>query len=356
MVKDTIDVAGVATRCGSRAYAHALPARRHAALVEGLLADGWRITGKTVLHELAFGTTGINHHDGTPVNPRWPDRIPGGSSSGSAAVVAAGLADAAIGTDTGGSVRVPAACCGIFGLKPTYGLVDRRGVAPSASSLDCVGPFARDMDTLTAVMTALVPGFAAVDAPAALRIGVPALAAADDVAAAFAAALAASGAQQAPVRLNLFDQAYDAGLALINAENWQAYAHLIDDPRLGADVAARLRKAGLTRPAEVAAAAAVREAFTAEVDAALAECDVLALPTLPAVPPRLDEAEDLAAQIGITRYVRPFNLSGHPALNLPLLTSAGLPAGLQLVAARGADARLCAIGREIAQRLAATAF
>ena len=126
-------------------------------MVQALLDGGCRIIGKTSLHELAFGTTGINAWTGTPDNPLYPGRIPGGSSSGSATAVAAGLCDFSLGTDTGGSVRIPAACCGVFGLKPSFGRVSRRGVMPEQSTLDCVGPFARDMDMLIEAMGLIAP-------------------------------------------------------------------------------------------------------------------------------------------------------------------------------------------------------
>lgn len=137
-VKDCLDIAGHVTRCGSAAYADAAPALTNSAVVDRLLEAGCRIVGKTRLHEIAYGMTGVNAYEGTPVNPRWPDRIPGGSSSGSAVAVAAGSVDFAIGTDTGGSVRQPAICCGVIGFKPTFGRVDRRGALPAVSSLDCI--------------------------------------------------------------------------------------------------------------------------------------------------------------------------------------------------------------------------
>jgi amidase len=154
-IKDTLDVAGWPTRCGSRALELASPAEKHATVVQALLDGGWQVIGKTVLHELAFGVTGINEWAGTPINPQAPERIPGGSSSGSAVIVAQGAADVALGTDTGGSVRMPAACCGVFGLKPTFGRLSREGVHPASSSLDCVGPMARDLDTLVTAMSAM---------------------------------------------------------------------------------------------------------------------------------------------------------------------------------------------------------
>jgi amidase len=140
-LKDTIDIAGERTVAGSPALADAPAARRHAAVVQRLLNAGCRIVGKTKLHELAFGVTGINDWAGTPLNIRYPDLVPRGSSSGSAAAVAAGVADFALGTDTGGSIRIPGACCGVVGFKPTFGRISRTGVLPAHSTLDCVGPF-----------------------------------------------------------------------------------------------------------------------------------------------------------------------------------------------------------------------
>jgi len=144
-VKDCIDIAGYPTKSGSGALADRGPAKRHADVVEGILQGGGLIVGKANMHELAYGVTGINRVFGTPVNPRFPTFIPGGSSSGSAAAVAAGLARIAIGSDTGGSIRMPATCCGVFGLKPTFGRISRRGCEPAETSLDCIGPFAQDV-------------------------------------------------------------------------------------------------------------------------------------------------------------------------------------------------------------------
>ena len=192
-VKDTIDIAGFPTRAGSRALANAAPAVTHAEVIENLLAHGYHLVGKTNLHELAFGTTGINLWTGTPLNCHYPAYVPGGSSSGSAAAVAADLAKLALGTDTGGSIRVPAACCGVFGLKPSFGRVSRQGVMPAVSSLDCVGPFAADMDTLVAAMRAIDPGFGDLPDVAEVSIGVLDVPASDVVRQVVNAALAASG-------------------------------------------------------------------------------------------------------------------------------------------------------------------
>lgn len=354
-VKDTLDVAGWPTRAGSAALDDAAPAARHAEAVQRLLDAGWHLVGKTVLHELAFGTTGINHHSGTPVNPAWPQRVPGGSSSGSAVAVASGAVALALGTDTGGSVRTPAACCGVFGLKPSFGRVSRAGVMPAHSSLDCVGPFSRDMPTLVAAMQALCADWRDVPTLPALtegwRIGlvdVQAEAAARD---AVTAALQRSGQPLQAVLLPSFDAAYSAGLSVIQRENWLACGALLATGKVGADVALRLQKSSQTTDAELAQAEALRRRFTAEVDAALAECTVLALPTLASAPPLLAEAADTLAAVAMTRLVRPFNLSGHPAITLPLNRADGLPVGLQLVGRHGQDEALCAVATLITERL-----
>ena len=342
-IKDSIDIAGHPTQCGSAVLADAPPATRHAVVVQRLLDAGCRIVGKTNLHELAYGVTGINRWTGTPVNPRHPDRVPGGSSSGSAVAVASGEVEFAIGTDTGGSIRIPAACCGVYGLKPTYGRVSRDGVHPPVSSLDCVGPFARDLATLERAMAMLEPGFVAQPTPAAARIGVLALDSEPEIAAAVHRALSAAGVTLETVRLPSFDAAFTAGLTLIAFENWAAYGHLTASPLMGADVRARLLAARDVSREAYAAAELCRATFRAEIDAALERVDVLALPTLPGYPLTLAEAADATASLRTTAYVRPFNVSGHPALTVPLTFAASL----QLVGRQGADAALCAVARRI---------
>ena len=156
-VKDLIDVAGVPTTGGSRALANAAAAERDAPCLAGARAAGARVVGKANLDELAFGASGVNEYFGTPVNPVDPGRVPGGSSSGSAVAVASGEADLAYGSDTGGSIRVPAAFCGISGLKTTHGRIPLAGVRPLAPSMDTIGPMARDVAGVAAGLTLLTP-------------------------------------------------------------------------------------------------------------------------------------------------------------------------------------------------------
>ena len=351
MVKDTIDVAGRVTRASSQALDNAPPASAHADVVQALLDNGCHLVAKTSLHELAFGTTGINHWTGTAPNPRFPGRIPGGSSSGSAAAVAAGLADFTLGTDTGGSVRVPACCCGVFGFKPTFGRVSRRGVMPARSSLDCVGPFAASLPMLVKAMQVIDTTFHPVSVQQPPRLGVLAVEASAAVQRVVDAAVAGSRLPTQPITLPSFEAAYAAGMAVINRETFDACGHLLATGLVGADIAARLAAAGTTTAESLAHAEQVREQFTAEIDEALRHVDVLVLPTMPDFPLKLADAADTQAVLGMTRFVRPFNLSGHPALSIPLGSHEGLPVGLQLVGAKGADEQVLAIAAYWLERL-----
>ena len=354
-VKDCIDIAGWPTRSGSAALADAPDARADAAAVRALLDAGWHIVGKTTMHELAYGMSGINRWAGTPLNPQDPSLITGGSSSGSAAAVGAGEVDAALGSDTGGSIRLPAACCGVIGLKPSFGRVDRRGAQPPTSSLDCVGPFTREMNVMNLVMAAITPGFdgaAAGTALAGARIGVVDARADPAIGAAVAAALQASGWQCAPSALPGLQAAFEAGLTIINHETWAAFGHLVASGKVGQDVAQRLLAASATTDQDRQAAEQVREQFSLEVDRALADVDALVLPTLPSLPPSLADIEGGLSIVTLSAMVRPFNLSGHPALSFPVpLAGGALTTGLQLVGRKGEDERLCALALHLERSL-----
>jgi amidase len=345
-VKDSIDVAGFATRMGSACLAEAPAAREHATVVRMLLEAGCRIVGKTNMHELAYGVTGINGWSGTPANPRAPGRIPGGSSSGSAVAVAAELVDFSLGTDTGGSIRIPAACCGIYGLKPSFGRVSRAGVHPGRSTLDCVGPLAASVPMIERAMMMIDPTFRPQAAPQRATVGWIEVDGNPAVLGAARSALATADVAVQSVVLPSFARAFAAGLAIIGAETWAAFGHLAQSERLGADVRDRLLASGGISPAQLAAAEAVRTVFRAEVDDALMRFDALALPTLPDPPLSLAAATDARTALRSSCLVRPFNVSGHPAITLPI-TAEGLPAGLQLVGRVGEDEALCSLARTV---------
>ena len=259
-VKDLIDVAGLPTTAGSRAIAEqAAPAAADAPCLAGLRAaidrGEARLAGKTNLHELAYGISGINAAFGTPVNPLDPLRVPGGSSSGSAVAVASGEADVSYGSDTGGSIRIPAACCGIAGLKTTWGRIPLTGVWPLAPSMDTVGPMARDVAGLIAGMQLLEPGFS-VAAPAPQVVGRVVIGADPTIDEAVDTALAAAGWDVVQVGLDGLDRATTAAMTVLDAEAWASdgvHADRAPD-KIGRDVLARLREASAITPAAVSAA------------------------------------------------------------------------------------------------------
>lgn len=344
VVKDNFDIAGWPTTAGSAALADAPQAACNAEAVQRLLNGGHVLHGRTTMHELAFGVTGINSYAGTPCNPNYPALIPGGSSSGSAAAVASGHIGLAIGTDTGGSVRVPAACCGVVGLKPTFGRINRHGVLPAQSTLDCVGLFARNVPMIEQAMGLLADGWNRAKQTPKPRVALVEAPCDPAIFGAVRSAAAIHG-EVADVRLDHLDAAYDAGLTLIAYETWQAFGALVKTGLLGTDVRDRLVAASRTTKAQCVEAEAVRERFRAEIETLLAEFDALVLPTLPVPIPSLAEAADVRAMVSITRFCRPFNLSGHPAISIPIGEIEGRPVSLQLIGRLGADEQLCALAR-----------
>jgi amidase len=346
-VKDLIDIAGVPTTAGSRAVAEtAEPARADAACLAGARSAGAAIVGKVNLHELAYGASGVNQHFGTPVNPLDPDRVPGGSSSGSGVAVAGGDADVAFGSDTGGSIRIPAAFCGITGLKTTHGRVSLDGVWPLAPSLDTVGPMAVDVAGVAAGMTLLEPGFT-LDALAAARVGRIRPAGVDvdpDIDAAIDVALARCGLEVVEVDLPGWPAAREAVGVILDSEAAESNRMLVDDlarrDLLGADVRARLAGGAAITAAQVASARAFQTTWRTALTKVLRVVDVLALPTVMFYPPPCTEASGRP----YTALTNPVNLSGFPALAVPVPSAQQLPASLQLIGPPSSEALLLATG------------
>lgn len=351
-VKDLIDVAGLPTTAASRALAEqARPAAADASCLAGLrsaMARGQAcLVGKTNLHELAYGISGINAAFGTPVNPLDPLRVPGGSSSGSAVAVASGEADVSYGSDTGGSIRIPAACCGIAGLKTTWGRIPLTGVWPLAPSLDTVGPMARDVAGLIAGMQLLEPGFS-VTAEAPRVIGRVVIGADPIIDAAVDSALAATGWEVVPVGLDGLDRATVAAMTVLDAEAWAsdgAYAEAAPD-KIGRDVLARLRGASAITPAALGAAREDAARWRAMLSSLWERVDLLALPTLLGFPPTLDKSPEMVRIRGLTS---PVNLAGVPALALPVPAGGPLPASIQLIGPAGGEESLLAAGAILEQ-------
>ncbi|HET9692486.1 MAG TPA: amidase [Acidimicrobiales bacterium] len=362
-VKDLLDWAGTPTTAGSRAVAAtATPATADAACLAGLraaVADGRaRVIGKANLHELALGTTGVNPWFGTPVNPRHPGLVPGGSSSGSAVAVAEGSADWAVGTDTGGSVRIPAACCGVAGLKTSRGRLPLDGVWPLAPSLDTVGPLAPSVAGLVAAMAVLDPAFdvavasAALD-PASLLVGRvrPGVALHPAVDAAVDAALAALGAPVTDVALPGWGAARAAADALLGSEAAGLFVRWARRTPSGVsdEVRAKLDDAATVGRQRARDARAACDRWAATLTDLVGRVTVLALPTLPGPVPRLD-ADDAPS---ITLTV-PVNAAGLPALALPVPWDGPGPCSLQLIAPPGGDELLCRVGAAVEAALDAT--
>ncbi len=369
-LKDLVATRGIRTTAGSEVLANSVP-DEDAAVAERLMAAGTVLLGKTNTHEFAYGT-----FTRPTANPWDLARIPGGSSGGSAAALAARMCSLAVGTDTGGSIRIPAACCGVTGLKPTYGLVSAYGIIPLSWSLDHPGPMARSVEDCALMLDALAgydprdpaslpnssdkPAYAAAlqnlgsaSAPlAGLRLGIPE----DDyfsytdpeISAAVQEALKTLetlGAAIEPVRLppeldDLF-RAYrgiqrpEGAAAHIEAGWWPIYADAY-----GAGVRNSLELGTQVLATEYLRSQRLRRAWSQGMRALMQRVDALALPTLPNLPPRIDQLDQPVtfggraydASSGLLRFTFPFNMSGQPALSLPCGVSAsGLPIGLQLV-------------------------
>jgi amidase len=343
-IKDLIDIEGVPTTAGCKACAQvAEPAAADAACMVGARAADAVIVGKANLHELAFGASGVNPWFGTPVNPLDPGLLPGGSSSGSAVAVAEDTADFGYGTDTGGSVRVPSAFCGLAGLKTTFGRISSEGVWPLSPSLDSVGPIAADVAGLSAAMALLEPGFAASPDPAG-RVGrLRPLPGKTDprIDTAIDAALAASGLEIVELGPVDWAEALRQTYLLTAGEAAVADAAVMARPDgIGADVRALLEQGAKVTAEQLAAARAYQNSWQATFAGLFRHVEAIALPTAPFYPPPLDEAE----QHDFCQLTAPVNLAGLPALALPVPGEHRLPASLQLIGPGHREELLLATG------------
>ncbi|MHB1535925.1 MAG: amidase [Acidimicrobiales bacterium] len=345
-VKDIMDLAGTPTTAGSRAVAdRAVPAERDAACLAGIRAaeraGKARVVGKTNLHELAFGVSGVNRWYGTPTNPLDPRWVPGGSSSGSATAVGSDEADVAVGTDTGGSIRIPAACCGVVGLKTTWGRIPLGGVRPLAPSLDTVGAMGRDVASVVEGMALLEPGFAPAPLAGTVEVGRVRLPAHPAIDRALDQALAGAGFSVREVALPGWDAADEAAHTILLAEAWAANGALAwEHPgELGADVERRLTAGASLQAKTVLAARAAGGRWRTELAAALRDLDVLAWPSLAEPPPAIPDG----GRVAEIRYSLPVNLAGVPAISLPVPMPGPWPASLHLVGSAGSDALLVSV-------------
>ena len=377
-LKDLFDQAGVPTTAGSRLLGPSV-AVEDAAVTARLREAGAVFVGKTNLHEWAFGVTTDNPHFGPARNPWAPARIPGGSSGGSAVALATGMCFASIGSDTGGSIRIPASLCGIVGLKPTRGRVSLRGAVPLSWTLDHAGPMARTVRDAAITLAAIAghdprdPG--SVDHPVddyvadlergvgGLRVGllVPYFLEQADptVGAAVRAAVAvlgAAGAIVSELMLPRTDTLRPTQRTILGTDAAAFHRDRIAAHRdgYGIDVAERIDAGMAVTGPEYAIARRVRDELSGAFDAVFETVDLLALPTTPSVAPLREGADAVAAAARLTGLTSPFNLTGLPAISIPCGRDGdGLPIGLQLVSRRWGEAVLLRAARAYERELAA---
>lgn len=360
--KDIFDVAGHVTGGGNPDWAatHG-PAETTAPVVSSLLEAGATLIGKTITDELTRGILGVNSHFGTPVNPAAPERVPGGSSSGSAVAVAGKLADFALGSDTGGSVRIPASFCGIYGIRPTHGRIALQGLIEQAPSYDTIGWFANDADIFAKVGGVLLGAESGEQKPARLVIaedayeiaGAPVLKAHEKA----LGALRSLAVESESLRLCPTDLA-DWQKAMHTLQQWEAnrsFADWIDatNPRFGYDVAQRFVSAAAMSEDEMKAAEPVRQSHRQRMAEVLAPGTVVVLPSAPGPAPLkgLKKSEMWNLRWAITALTCIAGGAGLPQVTLPLCHLDGLPVGISLIGCKDSDEDLLALAGQVAEQL-----
>ena len=365
--KDVFDIAGSRTGFGSPTWLNTHhPADATAPAVQRLLDAGADMVGKVLSDELTYSLSGQNAHYGTPVNPAAPDRICGGSSSGSASAVAGGLVDFALGTDCGGSVRLPASYCGVLGIRPSHGRVSLEGVAPFTWSFDVAGWFARDPNVFDAVGGVLLDGpstGSGESLPPPQRLlfpsdafGVVDVEVADALAPAVELATETIGSRQEIVVSDEGLMEWFQTFRVIQA--WEIWANHRDwvqesNPQFGPGIRERMEWASYVTDEQVQVARARRDAIVQHVRGLFQNGDVLCLPTSPRVAPLVDTPQDeledrIRAQAMMLLCIA--GLAGLPQVSLPLATLEGLPLGFSLVGPWGSDSQLLELSRRIMAR------
>jgi aspartyl-tRNA(Asn)/glutamyl-tRNA(Gln) amidotransferase subunit A len=342
-VKDLFDTAGLRTTYGSILFADHVP-DTSAEAVSRLEAADYANVGKTNLHEFAYGITSYNPHFGEVANPLDPSRTAGGSSFGSGAALAAGLADAALGSDSGGSIRIPAACCGIVGFKPSHGLVSLEGCFPLAPSFDHAGPMGRDVESCTLMLEALAPGFDGSELGSLdeLEVGVAWLELAEPLVRARVEAATELFPRRREVAFPLPGRIGEVFMR----EVAESHRGLFPEhaASYGENVRTKLERCIAVTDAEFEAARRRLEDYRERAAEAIQGLDLLVTPTLAFVAPPAVK-DDLEIREAVIRFTYPFNALGWPALALPCGPAEhGLPASIQLVAPVGEDARVLAAG------------
>jgi amidase len=360
--KDIFDVAGHVTGGGNPDWKATHVAATHTAwVVSVLVAAGATMVGKTITDEITRGIFGENAHYGIPVNPRAPGRVTGGSSSGSASAVAGGLVDFALGSDTGGSVRVPSSFCGLYGLRPTHGRIPLDGMLLQAPSYDTIGWFAREAELFARVASVVLQTEIRGERPPHLIIAQDAFEVADqavqDALRPVVDRIVSLIGRCTTTRLaptNLLDWSRQQQI-LQGREAWDTARDWIDrvNPRFSFEVAERYRLASAITDAEVEAAHEARQAILTRMTSVLADGAIVCLPTTPTPAPlqreRLSRRDLLRPRISTLTCLA--GTTGMPQINLPLAEAGGLPVGLSLLGARGSDEKLIAFAQEVARAL-----
>ena len=360
--KDIFDVAGHVTGGGNPDWkATHPPAQKNAWIVQTLVDAGATMAGKTHTDELTRGILGENAHYGTPVNSRAPDRVPGGSSSGSASAVAGSLVDFALGSDTGGSVRIPASFCGLYGLRPTHGRIPLEGILMQAPSYDTIGWFARDAATFARVAEAVFSSSVAAGAPSRVVIAEDVFGECDPAVASVLRPVAdrvaamASSAETAHLAPDGVDGWAWQQNALQSVEAWKSVAEWIDavNPRFSFMVADRYALGTSFSQAQLEAARATRDRVRRRLDQVAPPGTFLCFPTSPVVAPLRDQplSGKRASQVRIVRLTCMGGTTGRPQLSMPLGEVDGLPVGLSIMGNRGDDEALIGFALEIERSL-----
>jgi aspartyl-tRNA(Asn)/glutamyl-tRNA(Gln) amidotransferase subunit A len=348
-VKDLLDTAGLTTTYGSALFADHVPAAS-AEAVRRLEVAGYAVAGKTNLHEFAYGISSQNPHYGTVPNPAAPGRLAGGSSGGSAAAIAAGDVELALGSDSAGSIRIPAAWCGIVGFKPTYGVVSAEGCFPLAPSYDTVGPMASSVEGCEELLHALVPGYepAVLESLEELEVGVAWLDRAEPLVRERVTEAAALCPRRREIELPLAPE-NRADFMLEVADVHRALFPGNED-LYGDNVRGKIERCLRVTDGEAAAAERERAEYRDRVAEAFEGVDLVLTPTVPFVPPAAD-IDELELRGAGTSLTYPFSALGWPALALPCgAAEDGLPASVQLAGPADADARVLAAGRLLASQ------
>jgi len=359
--KDLFDVAGFPTGGGNPDWQRSNPVpTRHAWAAQRLLDAGATLIGKTITDEVSLGIVGENAFYGTPTNPRAPGRVPGGSSSGSAAAVAAGLCDTALGTDTGGSVRVPASFCGLYGIRPTHGRIDMSGVMPQAPSSDTTGWFARDISTFAKVSSVMLDEPIPTTLPTRLIIAVDAFAFAEpEVAEALQPMVGQLKASIGDSRDEILapggiTQWARAQRTLQPSEAWLTFRDWVEreNPRFAYSVARNIFTGSQIPETERQWANVVRQEARGRLRHLLPEGTILCLPTTPFPAPKRGEPLSVAGaqRDRLLCLCCHGGLTGVPQVSIPGATVDGLPVGLSIVGGRGSDATLIAVASSLTMR------